>query len=89
MGKNDIFSIRFTEKEKEACMPLIHKLLGFSIAAREKGLLVLEYEIEKETDDFLKKGLQMIVNGDRPKEVESALQAAIDERAGCFLDKQV
>jgi flagellar motor component MotA len=78
--KNDkLRGIQFTEKEKESCMPLIHKLLGFSIAAREKGLLILEYEIEKEPDDYFKKGLQMIVNGERPAEVESTLQSIINE----------
>ena len=51
--KNDkLPGIQFTEKEKEACMPLIHKLLGFSIESRSRGLLALEYEIEKEPDDL-------------------------------------
>ena len=37
--ENNVF---FTDAEKEACMPLIHKLLGFSIAARKNGLLILD-----------------------------------------------
>ena len=82
MKKDILQNLKFTEKQKEACMPLIHKLLGFSIAAREKGLLILEYEIEKETYDFFKKGLQMIVDGERPEEVESTLQGIINECRG-------
>ena len=72
--------LRFTEKEKEATMPLVHKLLGLSIAARERGLLALVYEADKVTDDVLQKGLQMIVNGDHSDEVERALSAIIEER---------
>ena len=83
--KNDILqllnSVQFTEKEKEACMPLIHKLLGFSIEAWSRGLLALEYEIEKETDECLKKGLQMIVDAVWREEVENTLSDIIDERA--------
>jgi hypothetical protein len=80
MKKDILKDLQFTEKQKEACMPLINKLLGFSIAARDKGLLILEYEIEKEADDFFKKGLQMIVDGERPEQVESTLQSMINEK---------
>ena len=77
--KNDILqNIQFTKKQKEACMPLIHKLLGFSIESRSRGLLALENEIENEPDEFLKKGLQMIVDAVWPKEVESTLQSIIN-----------
>jgi len=78
--KNEILkNLKFTEKEKEACMPLIHKLIGFSIAACEKGLLILEYEIEKETDEFLKEGLQMITDAVNPNAVEKTLQEMINK----------
>ena len=42
---------------------LIHKLVAFSEKARREGLLALEDELEDLEDEFMKKGLRLVVDG--------------------------
>ena len=51
----------------------INVLVTFSEKARKEGLLSLEAELTKIEDDFLRKGLQMVVDGTDPELVKDIL----------------
>ena len=53
---------------------LIVKITEWSNTARKQGLLGLEAEVEKQPDAFLKKGLQLLVDGSEPDAIRSALE---------------
>lgn len=70
---------------------LIGTLLGYAEAARKEGALALEPEAESASDPFLRKGLNLIVDGTDPEDVRAVLEtdlAALEERhrqgAGLF-----
>ena len=42
---------------------IIHKMVSFSEKARREGLLALEDELEDLDDEFMKKGLRLVVDG--------------------------
>jgi len=56
----------------------INKLTEIAKKARMNGLLSLEADLEEMTDPFLKKGLQMLVDGVDPDEVKNQLEASLD-----------
>lgn len=53
---------------------LIAKIVEWSNAARKQGLLALEASVEAETDPFLKKGLQLLVDGVEPDTIRNVLE---------------
>jgi chemotaxis protein MotA len=53
---------------------LIKKLIEWSYIARRQGLLGLEKMIELEPDPFLRKGLQLVVDGSEPDTIRSTLE---------------
>jgi len=53
---------------------LIAKITEWSNTARKQGLLGLEAEVDKQPDAFLKKGLQLLVDGSEPDAIRSALE---------------
>jgi len=59
-----------TIPEKE----LIAKIVEWSNIARKSGLLGLESEVEAQSDTFLKKGLQLLVDGSEPDSIRNALE---------------
>lgn len=52
----------------------IARLVGWSSAARKQGLLVLEAEVQELQDPFLRKGLQMVVDGVEPESIRQMLE---------------
>ena len=66
---------------------LIRKIVEWSNIARKQGLFGLEPLIEKETDPFVKRGLQLVVDGGEPDairailEVEVIAREQVDQRA--------
>lgn len=52
----------------------------WSTLARKQGLLGLESIVEKIEDDFLRKGLQMVVDGGEPEEIRTVLEVELDVR---------
>jgi chemotaxis protein MotA len=52
----------------------IRRLVEWSGIARRQGLLGLEPEIERQSDRFLRKGLQMLVDGAEPEAIRSTLE---------------
>lgn len=52
----------------------ISKIIGWSMTARKEGLLGLEALTDNETDDFARKGLQLLVDGGEPETIRSILE---------------
>src|SRR6185437_3792714 len=55
---------------------LIAKIVEWSNTARKQGLLGLEPMIAREPDEFVKKALQLVVDGSEPENISTALQVA-------------
>lgn len=58
----------------------IQKIINWSQVARKEGLLGLETTAEEETDAFLQKGLQLLVDGSEPEVLRSILEVDIATR---------
>lgn len=52
----------------------IKKIVQWSILARKEGLLGLENEIDREKDVFVRKGLQLLVDGNETDAIREALE---------------
>lgn len=65
---NHVFKVPNYELEKT-----ISILVNFSERARREGLLALEDDIEEVEDDFLKNGVQMVVDGTDPEIIKTIL----------------
>jgi chemotaxis protein MotA len=59
---------------------LIKRMVEWSNTARKQGLLGLEGAIEKEPDDFVKKGLQLVVDGSEPEVIRNTLEVDLHVR---------
>ncbi len=59
---------------------LIARIVEWSNAARKQGLLALESAAESEPDHFLKKGLQMLVDGAEPDVIRKTLDVELNNR---------
>lgn len=55
----------------------IDKIVRWSTLARKEGLLGLEAIIDKETDNFSKKGLQLLVDGNEPEIIRDCLDVEL------------
>jgi len=53
---------------------LIKKMVEWSNTARKQGLLGLEPLIDREADDFVRKGLQLVVDGSEPDIIRNILE---------------
>lgn len=53
--------------------PVISSLVNFSEKARREGLLALEDDLEAVEDEFLRKGIQLVVDGTDPDIIRSVL----------------
>ncbi|MCY6370382.1 motility protein A [Clostridium ganghwense] len=60
-------------------LDIISSFGEISKKARREGLLSLEEDIEKVDDPFLKKGLQMVVDGIEPETIKEILELEIGE----------
>jgi chemotaxis protein MotA len=57
---------------------VIEKIVEWSNIARKQGLLGLESAVEQEKDEFLKKGLQSLVDGGEPDAIRSGMEIELD-----------
>jgi chemotaxis protein MotA len=57
---------------------MIEKIVEWSNIARKQGLLGLEPAVEQEQDEFLKKGLQSLVDGGEPEAIRSSMEIELD-----------
>lgn len=55
----------------------IQKILNWSQVARKEGLLGLESSIEAESDEFARKGLQLLVDGTEPDAIRGILEVDV------------
>ncbi|HYH02625.1 MAG TPA: MotA/TolQ/ExbB proton channel family protein, partial [Bacillota bacterium] len=53
---------------------ILNQIVEFAKKARREGLLALEDEAQKTDDEFLKKGIQLIVDGTDPELVRNILE---------------
>jgi chemotaxis protein MotA len=59
---------------------LIAKIVEWSHTARKQGLLGLEPMIEHEADPFIKKALQLLVDGSEPEGISSVMDVELEVR---------
>jgi len=56
----------------------IEKMVVWSTRARKEGLLGLEEEVDTEEDLFIRKGMQLLVDGSDPADIRHALEVELD-----------
>ncbi len=59
---------------------LVRKFLDWSNVSRRQGLLGLETLIAKEGDPFLRKGLQLVVDGSDPDNIRNTMELELHTR---------
>ena len=59
---------------------VIQQIVKWSNTARKEGLLGLEAIAEREPDLFVRKGMQLLVDGNEPDEIRRALEVELDTR---------
>jgi len=59
---------------------LIGRIVEWSRTARRKGLLALEAEVSKESDPFIRRGLELVYDGAAPDVVRRVLEVEIAAR---------
>ena len=59
---------------------VIRKIVEWSQLARKQGLLGLEPQIDSESDPFLRKGLQLVVDGAEPEQIRSIMEVELGVR---------
>ncbi len=59
---------------------LIGRIVEWSGIARKQGLLALEGVVEGESDNFIKKGLQMLVDGAEPDAIRNILEVELSSK---------
>jgi len=59
---------------------LISRVIGWSEISRRQGLLGLEPQIESEQDGFVRKGLQLLVDGSEPEAIRGVLEVEQETR---------
>jgi chemotaxis protein MotA len=65
---------------KRALEDTIEKLVEWSKVARKDGLLGLETAVQSENDLFVRKGMQLLVDGNEPDEIRHTLEVELDSR---------
>ncbi len=63
----------------------VQRLVEWSQIARKQGLLGLESQIDTERDDFIRKGLQLVVDGGEPDVIRSTLEVDLSGREAADL----
>lgn len=59
---------------------LIDRIVEWSRAARRKGLLALESEVGKESDPFIRRGLELVYDGAAPTTVRRVMEVEMTAR---------
>jgi chemotaxis protein MotA len=59
----------------------IERIVSFAEKARREGLLALDAEVGEIEDEFLRKGMQLVVDGTDPELVREILEAEVDGMA--------
>ncbi|EGV30517.1 MotA/TolQ/ExbB proton channel [Thiorhodococcus drewsii AZ1] len=59
---------------------MIERIVGWSLLSRKEGLLGLENASDVEEDPFIRKGLQLLVDGVEPQSLRQILESDLDNR---------
>jgi chemotaxis protein MotA len=59
---------------------LIQRMVEWSNVARKQGLLGLEPLLEAEPDDFVRKGMQLVVDGSEPESIRGIMEVELNIR---------
>ncbi|WP_408956637.1 motility protein A [Natroniella sp. ANB-PHB2] len=77
--KNGVGALKVAfSKQQEEPRDIISVLVSFAEKARREGLLALEDEAYQLDDEFLKKGIQLVVDGTDPQLVRNILETELD-----------
>ena len=57
---------------------LIKRFIGFAKKSRKEGILALESDIKNVTNEFLRKGVQLSIDGLEPQEISDILETEVD-----------
>jgi hypothetical protein len=79
--------IRCSKQDRRNCLQLVSEILVLAKKARSLGLLSLIETIDTCPRPFLKKGLQLVVDGERPHAVREILEISI--LAGGFRGREL
>jgi chemotaxis protein MotA len=82
MNVGNLLRIVFTTSKFMTPSEAIEKILEFAEMARREGLLVLEARIQEETDPFLIRGLQLLVDGVDSDQLSESMEADIAAMEG-------
>lgn len=63
----------------------VQKIVEWSQTARRQGLLGLESMLAAETDPFLRKGLQLVIDGGEPDAIRDILEVELESREAADL----
>jgi chemotaxis protein MotA len=66
---------------------IIQKMMAFSEKARREGLLALEDELEDLDDEFMKKGLRLVVDGTDAEIIRDLMELELSQMQGRHADK--
>ncbi len=77
LGVSKIIRFAFFAPEMNA-KEMIITLVSFSEKARREGLLALEDDLDELDDDFLKKGIQLVVDGTDPELVRRIMETELE-----------
>ncbi|MCF6340642.1 MAG: motility protein A [Sulfurimonas sp.] len=73
-----VFMIAIKPPEEDKA-ELIKKLISFATKARKDGILALESEVNDESNEFLKKGLSMAIDGNEPDNIRELLEIEMEQ----------
>jgi chemotaxis protein MotA len=59
---------------------LIKRIVEWSVTARKQGLLGLEPQIKRESDEFVQKVLQLVVDGNEPDSISTVMNVDLQSR---------
>ena len=66
---------------------IISKMIAFSEKARREGLLALEDELEDLDDEFMKKGLRLVVDGTDAEVIKNLMELELSQMQGRHANK--
>ena len=72
-----LYKLSFSPPELNA-LERVRLLVNFAEMARREGLLALESDVDQVEDPFIKRGLQMVIDGLEPETVEEVLEIEIE-----------
>lgn len=61
---------------------MIEQIVGWSVVARKEGLLALETQLDAIPDPFIRKGIQLLVDGVEPERLREVLEVEISTWEG-------